>query len=87
MIEIWTVSYRSHDASDETISVYAYPSGGVGITGTDPGLVVSLGGTRELVGGISPDESVTVAQRLTDMVRHLTGGDIESYRQLDTTDV
>lgn len=77
MIDLYTVRYVDQvtDAR-ETVTVYAYPSGGVGITTTDPVLADALGGVHQLVYGITPEEADILAQRMADVFAYLTGGDV-----------
>lgn len=81
MIDLWTVTYRSPSGEGETVTAYAYPSGGVGLYASDPILAEILGPTRSLVS--TPDQAgaEAVAGRLADMVSHLTGGSVE-YHQI-----
>lgn len=72
MIDIYTIRYgREHAA------VYAYPSGGVGITVSDPVLADAVGGVRTLVDGIGAGQAQVLAQRLGDLIAYLTDGEIE----------
>jgi hypothetical protein len=81
MIDMFTIAYI-HGGERDTIAVYAYPSGGIGITGTDPMLTNALGGTRALVDVADPMEAQQGAQRLADVLAYLTGGEV-SYSAID----
>src|SRR6185369_1376590 len=76
VIDMWTVEYL-RDGQREWCTVYAYPSGGVGITASDPGLDVALGGSGTMVYGITAGEAERLAGNLADAIAYLTDGDIE----------
>jgi hypothetical protein len=87
MIDIWTVRYRNRITAElETVAVYGYRSGGVGMSATDPLLVDAIGGTRSIVSGITAGEAERIAANLADVIAYLTGGDIE-HTQLDDIEV
>jgi hypothetical protein len=75
VIEIYTVEYLT-DGRRDWINVYAYPSGGIGITASAPGIVEALGGQRCLIDGVSPDVADDAAQRLANAFAVLTDGEM-----------
>ncbi len=75
MIDIYMIKYE-RDGQSDTIGVYAYPSGGIGLTFTDPALVDAMGGTRALADGMTRGEAADAAQRLADVFGVLTDGEI-----------
>lgn len=84
MIELYTVGYKATDTGrSETIGIYAYPSGGVGVTASDPQVTDALGGVHSLVTGIPAGEAVTLAQRLADLFAVLTDGLITDFHELE----
>lgn len=82
MIDMWTVRYRNRTTDDmEALAVYSYPSGGVGLSASDPELTDAMGSTHMLA--LSPGQPMEeLAGRLADMICHLTGGTVE-YHVID----
>jgi hypothetical protein len=76
---MWTVEYL-RDGQREWCTVYAYPSGGVGITASDPGLDMALSGSRTMVYGITAADAERLAGNLADAIAYLTDGDIEHHQ-------
>lgn len=81
MIDMYSIAYV-HSGERDTIAVYAYPSGGIGITGTDPMLTDAIGDTRALVDVTDPTEAQQGAQRLADVLAYLVDGEV-SYSAID----
>lgn len=86
MIDLWTVRYTSPEGVRETFTVYAYPSGGVGVSTSDPALTEILGPVHTLCRTDRQDDASDVAGRVADMVCHLTGGETEYHQIYGSTE-
>lgn len=87
MIQMWTVRYLDPTTGvREGITIYAYPSGGVGMTVTAEDLGKAIAGPHELIGGIPAGHAEALAIRLVDMIATLTGGDIDDYQLAEESD-